>query len=145
MTITAVPYGQFLRDLVNGGTDVSSDTHYAALLTDAYALDQAAHTQLSDVQAWELASDADPDGYQTGGKLLPTNGNPVYNAAAATVTYNVNAISWAKLTGTVRYVVIYNGTNSLRGLYDLGAATTYTAQPLQLTFTNGLLRFAPGS
>lgn len=136
MAITTVPYGQFLIDVGNSAQNMRNDGHFAMLLTGDYIINQSTDTFAS-VSAFELPNDSDDDGYKTGGQQVDISSQTL-DQVTRTYVLTASGISWNKLTGSVRYIVIRNDSSKLCGVCDLGAATTYTAQPFQITFPSGL-------
>lgn len=138
MAITTVPYGQFVLDLGNGDQHLRFDEHFVMLLTDAYTPNTATDT-FAGVSAFQLPNDSDADGYQTGGKNASIS-TVAWDSPGRRYTLNAVSVTWNKLTGSVRYLVIRNDANKLCAVCDLGTTTAYTAQPFTVNFPSGLFQ-----
>jgi len=142
MTVTATPYGQFQQDLLAGVHNITADTTKAALLTSGYTPNFDTHVSFADVVANEVSG----TGYTAGGNAL-ANKVISYNAATNVTSVSADPTSWASLTATCRYAVIYrvggsNATSNLIGLIDFGADRTYAAEPFQLSFPSGIVNIS---
>jgi hypothetical protein len=137
MAITATPYGAFLTDLLTGVHNVVTDTDKVALLTSSYTPNQDTHATFADVSANEVTG----TGYTAGGATL-TGKSVTYDTIVNVATLVAASVTWAALTVSTRYAVIYRSTGTgstsrLIGYIDFGAVRTYTAEPFELSFPSG--------
>lgn len=138
MAITTKAYVSFLSGLLVNQQNLLTDTQKIALVTAAYTPDYATDSSFDiDVDAYEVADQGNLTGYATGGKELDQSSAPAVNGV---VFINAQPVQWDALTGTFRYAVIYQVTNSLLiGCIDFGENKTYNEEPFQLSFPDGLL------
>jgi hypothetical protein len=113
MTVTAYLYGAGLKALVNEEIDWDTDDIRVALCTSSYTPAQTTHDYFNDITN-ELSTG---DGYTAGGSTLA---NATATHSGGTVTLDADNLSWAAMTGTARYAIIY----------DVSSGTVTTAQPL---------------
>lgn len=100
MASTITIYNSFRKYEADGTIDLDSDIINAALLSNGYAVN-AAHSVLADVVANEVAAGT---GYTTGGVAL-ANKSVTYTGAIAKFT--ADPATWASLTKTFRFLVLY--------------------------------------
>lgn len=139
-TITTKPYGQFLLDLGTGSVhNLPADQHNVALITSSYTPDYTNDTLYSDVSGFEMAASEE---YSSGGTNL-VDSTWTYNPTSGLAVLTASPMSFTALTGTFRYACIYRfsnvATKPLIGLVDFGEDRTYNEEPLQLSFSNGLV------
>jgi hypothetical protein len=95
MATTITKYTHTHRRFADGTLDWDTDTFKVALVTSAYTF-SAAHTQWEDVSTHEVATGT---GYTTGGVTMT---NTLDNTKL-----DASDVTWAALTKTFRYAVIY--------------------------------------
>lgn len=134
MLITATPYNGFLLDLGAGVHNFAADTDKVALLAAAYTPNFSTHVSYADVSANEVTG----TGYTAGGITLS---GVTWTVTGNVATLGANTATWAALSTSARYAVVYRsgGTNRLIGLLDFGEVRSYVAEPLQLAFPSGVL------
>lgn len=106
MAITATPYGQFAKSLINKEIDLDSDTIKLMLCTSAYTPNKDTHQYKSAV-----TNEVTGTGYTAGGATL-TGVSITYNTATDTVVFDANDVTWPNSTITARYGVLYDATPS---------------------------------
>lgn len=89
------------KTLADGTIDLDSDTVMCAMLTSGYTLN-AAHSIFADVSANEVASGS---GYTTGGVALA---NKSMTLTGAVGKFTADPATWAGITKTYRYLVLYS-------------------------------------
>lgn len=137
MAITAQPYGRFLYDIAVGVHKLGTDTDFVALLASSYTPNLATHASFAD-----LTGEVTGSGYTAGGAAVVI-GSGTFDANSAAIPSA--DVTWATITATFRYAVLYKRTgstasaNPLIGLFDFGTDKVYSASPLTLSFPNNIL------
>lgn len=134
MAVSTKIYGKFFLSAFTKKID-SGDTFKAMLCTSSYTPDQDAHQFKSDVTN-EVAATG---GYSAGGVAL-TSFAITYDGATNTIKIDADDATWATLTTTARYLVIYDSTPAtdatrpLVAYVDFGADASPSAGPLTIGF-----------
>ena len=127
-----------IKAVLNGTTDLTSDTIKVAVLTSSYTADFDAHDFYDDISANEIANSG---GYAAGGATLAsktfnidtTNDRVWFDAA--------DISSWTTVTAAdYRYLCVYKstgtpGTSPLLFLMDLGATQSIAGGTLGVTWS----------
>lgn len=143
MAVTAQPYGQFLADVTKGVHSLGTDTDYIALLSSSYTPNISTHTSFAD-----LTNEVTGTGYTAGGAAASLTPATYTGGSTNSATVAAADVSWASVTVTFRYAVLYKrvgstaSANPLVGLFDFGTDRVYTASPLKLTFPTGIMTLA---
>lgn len=144
MSLTLTPYVNGLVNIGKGNIPLDGNNLYVALLTSAYTPSVANDAAWSQINSAEVTG----AGYTAGGKALTGNsfGWDPTNQWAALIA---DPVSWATVTVTPRYGVVYKNTGTsttsyLLSYFDWGTDTAYSNQPLQLTFGSGVYRLRIG-
>ncbi len=123
MAITAIVYGKFLLNQINGAAvvDFDTDTIKVSLHTATYAPNRDTHDFFDDATN-EVANGS---GYTTGGVTLASI-VVALDTAGDFVYFDAADAQWTALTKTFRYAVIYKdtgaaGTSPLIAYIDFGA------------------------
>lgn len=137
MAVTAKPYNELLRTLADASDrDLISQLYVLAVNGD-YTFD-ATHDVVFGIYPHEIdATGTNPGDYHS----LYLDNVTVAEPADGMVTVNSDPVSWATFTGDLRGFVIFSSANNdpkPYGYIDLGVTTTYTAELVSLSFTNGL-------
>jgi hypothetical protein len=146
MAVTAKPYGSFLLQIGQAKHDFLTDTHNVALFTSAYTPQYPTDATYTDISANEVADGGGGTNYAVGGAAL-SNTAWSYDSITGVVTFNADPLTWATLSGTFRYAVVYksSGTDKLLiGCFDFGENLTYNSEQFQMTFTNGVMTITGG-
>jgi len=123
MAYTAKWYGLGLKALLNGTTDIDTDTLKCALLDNTYTPNQ----DTDETWAGISANEEDGTGYTAGGVEL-TSVTLTYTGATNTLSYDATDPSWSDSTITARYAVFYSSTSGyLISYIDFGEDKTSTA------------------
>jgi hypothetical protein len=143
MAITAKPYGPFLVGLLTDSSfDMETQPLYVSLVKNTYTPNYATDATASAYDGHEVDDEGTPDGYVAGGKQLQ-NVQVTYDVPSATAVVTADDIQWDVLTATFRYAVIYDGTgDKLVGAIDFGEDQAYTAEPLLISFPDGIVKLA---
>ena len=121
-------YGKAAEAVASKKINLTSDTFKVMLVTSAYTPNQDTHTTKSDVTGEFTGT-----GYTAGGVTL-TGPTLTQSTSENKWTWDANDVTWTGLTGSFRYAVIYDDTDSskpLVGYADLGAQTA-TAQDVTI-------------
>ena len=132
MAVTAYIYGPALQSMLNAEIDFDSDTIKAMLCSSLYVPNQDTHRYKSDV-----TNEASGAGYTAGGVTLTTKAL-TYNSASNTLVVDCDDPTWATVTVTARYLVIYKdtgtaGTSPLIMYVDFGIDVSATADQFKYT------------
>ncbi len=109
MATTFTLYSSFRKYVMNGTVNLESDTIKVALVTSSYTPD-VSHDVLADVlgsPSCEVEAIASPsNGYTQGGNEV--TGKTVSNTDSPSQgVFDGNNVSWAELTATFRYGIVY--------------------------------------
>lgn len=137
---TTTPYVAFLLDLGEAGHDFVTDTIKVALLTNGYTPSAGTDVSFDDVSTYEVAG----TGYTAGGEEL-VDKVWSYDSGITAAKLVASPVSWAELSTTTRYAVIYKDTgvsttSRLIAYLDFETDRVYVAEPFQLSFTNGVVQ-----
>ena len=99
-------YGLALRSMLNKEIDFDSDTVRAMLVTSTYTPNQDTHRYKSSV-----TGEAAGSGYTAGGVTL-TGRTVTYDTATNTLVLDCDDPTWAAVSVTARYLVVYRSTGS---------------------------------
>ncbi len=136
MAVTATLYHSFASDLAAGTYPITAADQKIALLGPSYTPDPA-HNDWSDVSGFETTA----TGYTSGGTTL-TIETPTINTATGLYVFEFADVTWASLTGDVRYAVVYrnSGSKPLMGWIDWGSTVTRNQAEFTVAFPNGLFQ-----
>lgn len=127
-----------LKAVLNGTTDLTSDTIKVAVLTSSYTPDFDAHDFYDDISGSEIAASG---GYSAGGATL---GSKTFTADTTNDRAYLDAAdisSWTLVTAAdFRYLCVYKstgtpGTSPLLFLIDLGSTLSVSAGTLGVTWS----------
>lgn len=147
MATTATPYGAFLTDLGSGVHNFGVDTDKIALFTSAYTPNLDTDASLADISANQISSSG--TGYTAGGATL-TGVAVTYDSVNHRAQISAGNTTFAGLTATFRYAVVYKSTGTastskLIGLFDFGTDRSYTGEDFVLVFSSGVVRIRKAS
>lgn len=131
---TLTIYDSFWKLLLDGGFDLDSDTIKVALVSSSYTPDRTVHDYWDDVSGSEVSG----TGYSAGGTAL--SGKTIsQDNVNDRGTWSADDPSWASVTVTFRYAVLYKstgtaGTSALIGYVDFGADQVYSAGTVTIDF-----------
>ena len=103
MAVVATPYEAWWKYVLAGDINITDDDIYLALLSSSYTPDAASDAVWADVSTYEITG----TGYTAGGALLSGKAVSLASAVASLAADNV---TWASLTATFRYAVLYAQT-----------------------------------
>lgn len=141
MAVTAQPYATFFVGLLYGEHSFNIDTVAVALMTSSYTPDYTADDSYGTVAANEVTG----AGYTAGGvNLTSLTVNP--GPTSGSIKLDADPVSWTSISVTTRYALVYKltgdqFTSKVIGAIDFGADRTYSAEPFQISFPDGLLLF----
>ena len=121
-------FQSFRQYIADGTIDLDSTDVYFALVTSSYTKDLT-DTIWADISANEVATG---DGYTTGGAQLASN-----DVTYTTVTGKFDAadVSWAALTKTFRFGVLYINATVNSIVKPLIAIITFDSTPADITIS----------
>ncbi len=123
MAYTAKWYGLGLKALLNGTTDIDTDTLKCALMDNTYTPNQDTDETWAGISGDEVSG----TGYSAGGATLASV-TLTYTGATNTLSYDAADPSWSDSTITARYAVFYSSTSGyLISYIDFGEDKTSTA------------------
>lgn len=130
MAVSARLYGKIGLSLFAGGINWTGGTIKGLLTADGYTPNQDAHRFLSDVSD-ELSG----SGYA---RVTVPNRALTYDSTTKSTYLDCDPFSFAALTGSYRYMVIFQdtgsaGTSPLIGWVDFGEVVTVTSAPVNIT------------
>jgi hypothetical protein len=140
--MASVAYGNGIKSLITGGTDIDTDTIKCALVTSTYTPDADTHDFFNDV-----TNEVTGTGYTGGGATLGSVTVTV-DTANNRVVFDAADTSWATSTITARAAVIYKstgtaGTSPLLFYIDFGSDITSTGGTFLITWSaNGVMYFS---
>lgn len=132
MAVSAKFYGPFFQSLFNKEVDYDTDTIKAMLCSASYTPDQDAHRYKSSV-----TNEVTGSGYTAGGVTLASK-TVTYTPGTNVLALDAADITWAALTATSRYCVIYDdspatdATKPLIGFIDFGADVICSGGPMTI-------------
>ena len=100
-----IVYNKFLHNLFTKKIDLEGDTLKLMLLEDTYTPDKD-HNIYSDVSGYQVLSGS---GYTTGGEIL-TGATVTENDSGNNSSFDGDNITWASLTKSFRYAILYDNT-----------------------------------
>jgi hypothetical protein len=101
------------KRLMDGTTDLDTNTYKMALTTSAQALATTFVGTSTDCRYADLTAEvASGGGYTTGGKTLTCT----WTQATGTITFDCDDQAWTSSTITARYAVIYDNTATNKNL-----------------------------
>jgi hypothetical protein len=136
--ITNDPYGPVTLALPKGEVDLDTATVKVMLLNSTYVPDLDAHEFKS-----QLTGEITGTGYTAGGATLGTV-TSVYDAVINQGQFKATDVTWANLSATFRYAVVYIDTGTattsrLLELIDFGEDQTVTGETLLRWSPTGFL------
>lgn len=142
--MTSIVYNSYLRHLLSGTIDLSTDPVYVALLSGTYT-PNVNHALYSDVSSHEVVDAMVTKAYLSGGRLLA--GKTIATVGSSAV-FDANDVTWnpATITNASGAVVWVSGataaTRHLVCFVSLGALQSSTNGTFQITWnnTNGIFR-----
>jgi hypothetical protein len=124
VAITGYCYLEFLYELTQATHDISSDTYKVALLTSSYSPDVSTDALWSAISSNEVSSG---NGYTTGGETLTLSISK--DTANDRIKITATDTTWATLTKTFRYAVIYrSASGNLVGYINFGSDQSPSAE-----------------
>lgn len=135
MAVTALWYGLALKD--QWGTtaadrvDFITDTMKVMLATNAYTADQDTNSYMTTGTTGASASEVSSSGYVAGGVAM-TGKALTYTAGTNVVKFDADDDTWATVTFTTRWAVVYKstGTSTTSHVFsyvNMGADNTISA------------------
>lgn len=100
MASTITIFNDFRKYTADGTIDLDTDVIKAMMLSNGYTVN-AAHSVLADVSAHEVAAG---NGYTAGGQALA---NKSLTVAGAESKFTADPLTWAALTKTYRFLLLY--------------------------------------
>lgn len=126
MATTITKYTSFNQYVHDGTIDLDATNIYLALVDSDYTF-SAAHTIWADVSAEEVATG---DGYTTGGAQLASH-------SVNSTRWDAADVSWAALTKTFRYGVLYVNATVNSIVKPLIACIVFDSTPADITMAGG--------
>jgi hypothetical protein len=136
-------YNSFKKDIMDGTLDLDTNTLYALLCTSTYTPNIDTHTRRSDI-----TNEVSTTNYTAGGTEI--TGKSLTNDTTNDRTYlDGNDVSWASVTLTSRYCVVYRSSGSgsasdqLICYFDFGSDQTATSGTFTVQWSSaGILRLS---
>lgn len=133
MAYTAKWYGLGLKALLNGTTDIDTDTLKCALMDNTYTPNQDTDETWAGISGDEVSG----TGYSAGGATLASV-TLTYTGATNTLSYDAADPSWSDSTITARYAVFYSSTSGyLISYIDFGEDKTSTNGLFKIELDSG--------
>jgi hypothetical protein len=131
MAVTVTKFDHY-EDMVLGGLDWDTDTLMLALFTSSFTPDTA------ETSFGNLTNECTGTGYTAGGEA-------VTNVAKESGVVTADPVSWAEITVSARYAVLYTTatidgiTNPVLLVYDFGSELTLSAIPWSFSWASNIL------
>ena len=124
MSATIELYNSFRQCLADGTIDLKNGSVYLALLASTYSKNLNTHHVWGDVSAYEVSNG---NGYTSGGAALA---NKAVTYASAVAKWDADDVTWASLTKTFQYGVLYVNATVNGVVKPLIALVTFGASPI---------------